>query len=105
VQTYKIIISNTSDPSDNEELNFNQSEMDNLLLYAAPYDESLLRSERDNPNLVDVASISFSIETDGEFYGWLGKYYPEEIYTLMVAAAIKKSVIDRLTGLQDIPAS
>jgi uncharacterized membrane protein len=97
MQTYKIIIETLADPSEVSEINYNQTEIDNLLFTAAPYDEALLRKNRDDISLIDIYSIS--IETDGEFYCWVNKYYPEETYTLMVAAAIQEGVISKLNDI------
>lgn len=101
MQTYKIVIHSLSDAEDKGELNFNQVEMDNFLFSGAPYNESLLRSEQNNAELIDTVSIS--VETSGEFYGWVGKYYPKEIYTLMVISAVKQSAIKYLFGLPGEP--
>lgn len=91
MQKYTIKIVNYDNPNDAGEMNFNQSEMNSFLDFAAPYNEVKILEESQNPELIPVVTIE--VETDGEFFEWNRKYFSKETYTAMVLHATKKNLL------------
>lgn len=96
MQKYTIKIVNYDDPADAGEINYNQSEINSFLDFAAPYDEDKILEESNNLNLIPVVTIE--VETDGKLFEWNRKYYSKETYTAMILHAAKKNLLLALSS-------
>lgn len=94
MEQYTIEITSYDDPKDTGTLAFSQESIDSFLDCAAPYNETIIREESLDINLVPVVTVEVSHPS--KTYRWHGSYYSKEIYTLMLIKAIKHNTIEFL---------